>query len=296
MALLQGSETKVLVFLSWSTSPSRRLAEVLRDWLPEVIQEVRPWMSSEDISIGERWTSKVAATLAETSQGIICITPGNSTQPWLNFEAGALAKSLDNSRVRPVLHRVRPSDLVGPLTLFQAAVATDRPDMLKLLRSLNDSCDRPLSSEMLVRAFGRLWDDYVALVNAIELDVGPVEADRRSQEDVLAEILDVVRGLKRGVAASTISSSASAGRAVPENRPTPLAEVPTSGGRLEATEDIIEYEMGLVSKLEKLADLALSAGRKEDAETLIEQAVETMTRVRSQISELRPSVAQAEPG
>src|ERR1700722_16316228 len=103
------------VFLSWSGETSKRVATTLRDWLPNVIQAIDPWMSSEDIAKGARWSSKIATELATTNAGIVCVTPDNSGAPWLNFEASALSKSVEKEMVCPYLFRMKPSDVTGPL-------------------------------------------------------------------------------------------------------------------------------------------------------------------------------------
>jgi hypothetical protein len=149
------------VFISWSKPTSHEFAKILHRWLPEVIQELNPWISSENIDKGARWAIKVGERLEESSESIICVTPDNLTEPWLNFEAGALAKSLDESRVRPVLFGLAPDAVTGPLTQFQATVATEHTDMSKLLRSLNQACQRPLVHERLERAFNKHWREFL---------------------------------------------------------------------------------------------------------------------------------------
>ena len=37
------------VFISWSGEKSKKIAEVFRDWLPQVIQAIEPFVSFEDI-------------------------------------------------------------------------------------------------------------------------------------------------------------------------------------------------------------------------------------------------------
>jgi hypothetical protein len=70
---------------------------------------------------------------------MICITPDNVSKPWILFEAGALSKAIDQSQVRvcPYLFRIEKPDLKPPLGHFQSAKA-DKPDTLKLVRSIND--------------------------------------------------------------------------------------------------------------------------------------------------------------
>lgn len=185
------------VFISWSKEASKRFAEALKSWLQDLIQEVRPWMSDEDIQKGQRWNEEVLRQLQIADEGIICVTRDNQHEPWLNFEAGALAKSSKGS-VRPILLDLEPADLVGPLTSFQLSKATDMQDMKKLAHSLNKSCSEPQDDSLLMRQFERTYDDFLKKLG----DIGSVEnelAERRSPEDMIAEVVQVVRGLERGI-------------------------------------------------------------------------------------------------
>lgn len=76
------------IFLSWSGRQSHAVALALQDFLRSVMQATKPWVSSEDIEKGARWSATVGQQLEEISFGIICLTPENIARPWINFEAG----------------------------------------------------------------------------------------------------------------------------------------------------------------------------------------------------------------
>src|SRR5215471_13931748 len=157
------------VFLSWSGNPSLKIARALRDWIPNVLSSVEPWMSEEDITMGARWTSKLAKELKETTACIVCLTPENLSSTWLHFEAGEVARIVRNSLVCPYLVGVKKSELVGPLSLFQAAVA-DRTDTLRLVKALNDSQGGPgISPDRLNKMFEVWWPHLDAELRNIEI-------------------------------------------------------------------------------------------------------------------------------
>jgi hypothetical protein len=95
--------TDVKVFLSWSGDVSRQVAGLLREWLPLVINEIEPFMSSEDIDKGTRGLNIIASELQDSDHGVVVVTEENFERPWINFEAGALSKVVEGSRVTPLL-------------------------------------------------------------------------------------------------------------------------------------------------------------------------------------------------
>ena len=92
------------VFIGWGGDRSKAAAIALRNWLPRVLQDVKPWMSEIDIGAGARWGPEVDRELSDTKFGILCVTADNAETPWLLFEAGAVAKTVDKqTRVVPYL-------------------------------------------------------------------------------------------------------------------------------------------------------------------------------------------------
>lgn len=153
------------VFISWSGERSHKLALIVRDWLPSVIQAVQPYVSSEDLRKGRRWAGDIAKELEQTSFGILCIVPDNANAPWLNFEAGALSKIVEDARVVPLLFGLRPSDLVGH-PQFQSAVF-QKAEVLKMLQSVNELLGSArLGETRLEKAFEHWWPNLLNEVNS----------------------------------------------------------------------------------------------------------------------------------
>src|SRR3954465_8603791 len=90
------------VFISWSGERSKIVAAALKKYLKRILHGLEPWYS-EDTEGGSRWSTVIAERLDKTNFGIVVIAPENIDARWLNFEAGALAKSVAYARVVPLL-------------------------------------------------------------------------------------------------------------------------------------------------------------------------------------------------
>ncbi|WP_373198301.1 hypothetical protein [Mycobacterium marinum] len=187
------------IFVSWSGNPAQAMAKFLQVWLVKVIQALEPFVSSDSIESGARWDAEIAAQLTDTGEGIVVVTSRNQGEPWLNFEAGALAKATD-SRVRPLLIDLTPMEFNGPISSFQATPAGDKASVLKMMKEINARCERKLDEDILGQIFEREWEDFEAMVDhVIELERQSDHArpERRQDSDVLAEVLDRVRTIER---------------------------------------------------------------------------------------------------
>ncbi len=189
------------VFISWSGSVSKQVAQALKDWLPSVINSIDPFISLE-IDKGTRWAAEIAGELDATTCGIICITRENVGSPWLNFEAGALSKSVtgENTFVITFLYGLGNSEVPqGPLTQFQS-VLFEREDVRRMLSTLNGAAlakGEGIGVGLLDRAFEKWWPDLEEALNKVQHHSQP--SPRRSPEEVMDEVLEGVRALQRAL-------------------------------------------------------------------------------------------------
>jgi hypothetical protein len=185
------------VFISWSGHRSHAVAEALSGWLKKVIQSVEPWVSS-DVERGVKWLAEIGNSLDAHSIGILCVTPGNVTAPWLNFEAGALSKQFgETGRVIPYLLDFRsPSELQPPLGQFNASLA-DELGTHDLVKTLNAHSESKLSDTDLDETFKMWWPKLQVKLEAIKSSGSGHPPKRRTTDDKLDELLDLTRQLMR---------------------------------------------------------------------------------------------------
>lgn len=180
------------VFISWSGKLSQEIAREIYEWLPMVIQSIIPYMSSESIEKGSRWGASVSNELENAKSGILIMTPDNINSTWLHFEAGALAKTISETRIAPVLFGIKPSDVHAPLSQFQVTVF-EKDDFWKLIRSINESLsEEALQEQHLKRMFDALWDGFEQKIKPILDKSKIINKDKPKQERDSSEILEEI--------------------------------------------------------------------------------------------------------
>ncbi len=181
------------LFISWSGPRAEKMAEILREWIPQVIQAVEPWLSGSDIDKGARWNEELGKQLNQASLGIFCLTRDNLESPWLNFEAGALSKTIDASRVCTYLLDLQRTDVPYPLAQFNATRA-EKDDTRKLMDTINKALGLPIKDDKILdKAFETYWPE---LQEQLEDIPEPAEEQTpRDEGEMIREILELVRGL-----------------------------------------------------------------------------------------------------
>ncbi len=195
---------KLNVFLSWSLKRSQAVAQAFRDWLPSVLQNVRPYYTPDDIGKGSRWASEIRGELESSEFGIIFLTQENLASPWILFEAGALSK-LEKSKVAPLLVGVEPADVSGPLAQLQLTKFS-KDECLKLIKALNAALDaRALEPAVLMNVFEKWWPDLEERVQkAMEIPTAAVNPNKRSDRELLEEVLVRIRSLETRPVPTTV--------------------------------------------------------------------------------------------
>jgi len=183
------------VFLSWSGEASKAIASVFADWLPTLPLRIEVFFSASDIGSGERWSKLIDETLEASSFGILFMTKDNTAAPWIMFEAGALAKQVESSRVCPILFGIKPSDLQGPLSKFQAR-NFQREQILQLLEDMNtESGPGAIPAAALHKAFDRAWEELETAVGKELASKSAKSHTQTPQQEPIEQVLALTRNV-----------------------------------------------------------------------------------------------------
>ena len=182
------------VFISWSGERSQQLATTLRDWLPLMLHYVQPWLSNSDIKAGDRWSIEIAKELEASNFGIICVTKDNINSPWILFESGAIAKSMEDGRLIPLLLDLDFRQISGPLAQFQAK-KVDSGGIKDLTKCLNNSASTPISENNFVDLFDALYPRFEGKISDIPKSQKPAR-QTRPEFEILEELVSGIRNVE----------------------------------------------------------------------------------------------------
>lgn len=181
------------IFLSWSGPRSKAVAESFKEQL--ALFEIDSWMSSEDISKGQSWLTEIGDKLDKYSGGIIFLTPENLEARWINFEAGAIAKHGNSSRVCTYLLDLDSSDVPPPLSFFQATKPTQE-DTLKLFKDLKEwVTEGTVNAENIEKIFNAVaWLELDKSIDvAKKIKTGKPKSTDRDADEKIDELLGLMR-------------------------------------------------------------------------------------------------------
>ena len=230
------------VFISWSGDLSNKLAEAFHTWLPGALQTVRPYFTPADIEKGARWSSDITKELESSNVGVLFITRVNMGSAWLLYEAGALSKHLEKSKVCPIVFGITHKDLPGPLRQFQSTEFKDE-DFKKLLKTINSaSGENKLGDSVLDEVFEMWWprlkEQFQEILDAEEGQEEDVPL--RKDREILEEILELSRLSSKRVLR------------IPEIPPQAMSDLVES---LIATVNAIQGEIDPKAALNALSDM-----------------------------------------
>ena len=181
------------IFISWSGPKSEKVGAAIKNWLPNVLQSVQPYFTPSDIEKGARWSEEISKELNESKVGLLCLTRDNINSDWILFEAGALSKTLEESRVCPILFGIKPTDLSGPLKQFQAT-EIEREDFRRLINVINNCLgENKLFEKTLQTVFNKWWPDLEEALNKINKEILQPDQPIRTDREILEEMLQLIR-------------------------------------------------------------------------------------------------------
>lgn len=274
------------------------VATALSEWLPQVINQVEPWMSAVSIESGKLSIAQISEALETTNFGIICVTPENQHETWLNFEAGALSKAVQSASASAIPLLVGFGgfgELDAPLSNYQAHMST-KADLKKIIHSINDAlgaAKRPAAQ--LDTAFEKWWPDLeVQLLEATERETtAEFTATKGNNADKrFDQIIQAVKTLQRQVEELTTSV-----RTIPGYNPKrdALIRMVNEGRFVEPS----PFVVGITDTEQEGVRRILEAAGHEDHSVLVDQRevkiqTETLPTIATRL-ELQDFLSKSQP-
>jgi len=198
------------IFISWSGEQTKALGHALKDFIETTFAgHVLPFLSDSNIAPGERFNEVINDNLDGSVLGILLLTRSNVSEPWILFEAGALAGKTRSGSVIPLLVDLERAELRPPLSQFNNVYGSLEEDVRKLCSRVNAELGEKLTAASFNLLFTEAWpklQSAITRAQSLAARSAIVEAPR-TQDDMLSEILLGVNALVRSTASAGAASS-----------------------------------------------------------------------------------------
>jgi hypothetical protein len=165
------------IYFSWAGATSYRVALSLRELINAIFPRLELWVPDADIQDGARWSSDLFQYLDQSVIGVICLDPSNSLNRWLQFEAGAIAKSLPPEKIRVLRFGLNQDHIQGPLTQFDS-IGTDKTDILSFMELIRTSIEQFTISYMELRANLDInWSNFEGKLAKLDVESIPIQEE-----------------------------------------------------------------------------------------------------------------------
>ncbi|MET4003910.1 hypothetical protein ABIB48_002648 [Arthrobacter sp. UYCu511] len=197
------------VFISWSGERSKAVATQVKQWVGQVFQGSEVFMSDEDIMAGTNWSERIKKELADTTVGIICMTPENQDAKWINFEMGALSKEVTDgdTRVIPLLIGFDSTQQVGQPAASLNMVMLNKDGFKKIAYSLNQVMEHKREHSAVDQVTEMWWKELSDDIEAAASEVPDKAPPPRTERAMVEEILDTVRGISKQLPLTVVRKS-----------------------------------------------------------------------------------------
>ncbi|MBT2521809.1 TIR domain-containing protein [Arthrobacter sp. ISL-28] len=190
------------VFISWSKN-SRDAGRAVSTAVSEIFAPVVTTFISQEIRAGSRALEEIDDALDNTDFGIICLTRSNQTEQWINYEAGALSRQVENKRQRMGVLLVdfeSVDEVNSPMNIFQCKMATLQ-GFSELMLSLNELSPN-VKEDTLSKRINLVWPDVEKEIQAVK-EAKPQEdlpdVPVKTADDKLDELLSLVKVIESSI-------------------------------------------------------------------------------------------------
>lgn len=195
-------ESTPCVFLSWSGERSKKVAEEFQNLFKDVFDPVIDcFLSTRNIAPGARSLQILFDSLEKCNYGISFIDSENARAPWIQFEAGALSKMGEDSKVMILLLDNNTESLQGtPFSEFQYKLF-NKEHIESIFDEIIKLCGQVSSRDTFLKRFENGWDLFFKNSNKIlanvqnEIDMHNKEKDELNTiKKMLVDIQNLLKG------------------------------------------------------------------------------------------------------